>query len=163
MARVALVVRLERRRRRVVAASPDVRLFDAELRGRFGFVEALQRAVVSFIQTPAAPHRDPHLIELVERQPQRSNGAFENGRVRDIELEPFVAQRASGRARFLDTLLTEIDVGPTREAVVSIPCALTVTQQHELLQDGSPSGARAPHPSESVPAREVAARRSRVP
>src|SRR6185295_1723690 len=53
------VARVECWWRDIVAAPPDQDLLIAEARGSLGLVQALQRAVVAFIQPPGVLHRDP--------------------------------------------------------------------------------------------------------
>ena len=53
-ARMARVVRAQRRRRHVVAAPPDLHLRGAVLRDGLRLVEALQRAVVALVEAPVA-------------------------------------------------------------------------------------------------------------
>ncbi len=75
--------------RSIVAPPPDLDLLFSVLGRGLGLVETLQRAVVPLVEAPGAMHRDPHQVHLVERDPQRADGAFEDRRVGDIEREVF--------------------------------------------------------------------------
>src|SRR5690606_4908557 len=131
MARMPRIVRLERGRRHVVAAAPDLDLLRAVLRRRFGLVEALQRAVMALAQAPMALDGDPHQLHLVEDQPQRADRADEHGRQRDVEREARLAQRAARVAGFALALLREVDVRPAGEKILEVPVALAVAHQHQ--------------------------------
>src|SRR5690242_2213901 len=131
-ARIARVRELQRRRRNIVAAAPDEHLLIAELARHFGLVEALQRAVVPFIEAPAPVHRDPHQVHLVLHQPERADRALEHGGVRDVESETLLAQCGSRALRLRDAAIREIDVGPAGEAVLPVPGAFAVPKKNEL-------------------------------
>ena len=112
-----------------------LRLLHAVLRGRLGLVEALQRAVVALVQPPGVVHRDPHLVQLLEREPQRLDRALQHGGVGHVEDVARLAQRAAAGDGLLDALLAEIDVGPAREPVFLVPGAFAVPDENELLHD----------------------------
>jgi hypothetical protein len=76
---------LERRRRNVVAAPPDLHLRLAVPGGSLRLVEALKRSVVPLVQPPVLRDGQPHLIEDVERDPERADGTLQDGGVREIE------------------------------------------------------------------------------
>src|SRR5213078_4488359 len=76
----ALVGDFERGRLNVIAAPPDLDLLLAELLGRLGLVESLERAVMPFVEPPGARDRNPHQVHLIERDPERADGALEDGR-----------------------------------------------------------------------------------
>ena len=61
-----------------VAAAPDLHLLGAVDRRGLGLVEALEGAVVALVQPPGAFDRHPHLVHLVEHDPQRADGALEH-------------------------------------------------------------------------------------
>ena len=83
---MAIVVGLELRRWNIVTATPDVYLVIAVFRRGFGFVESLQRAIVTFVKAPVAHYGNPHEIHLVQDMPERANGTFQYGRVGDVEI-----------------------------------------------------------------------------
>ncbi len=132
--RVPLVRGFQLRRRNIVAAAPDVDLLVAVLGGGLGLVEALQGAVVAFVQAPVADHRYPHPVHFVEHQPQRANGAFEYRRERDVELIAHLAEQLAGVNRLPDSLFGEVDVFPAREQVLEVPVTLAVTTEYELAR-----------------------------
>ena len=72
----AFVVFLQKSRKNVVAAPPDQNLLVAVLRGGFGFVQPLQRAVMPLVQKPGFRFGNPHQIHLVQNDPERANRPF---------------------------------------------------------------------------------------
>ncbi len=95
----------------------------------FRLVEALQRTVVSFVQSPVANDRNPHLVHLVEDMPQSADGAFQYRRVGDVELVTHLGQQFAGSYSFLIALFGQVHVRPAREQVLEIPVALPVTAE----------------------------------
>jgi hypothetical protein len=51
------------------------------------FVEALKRTVGAFIEVPIANDGNPHQVHLVEDDPERADGALEDGCVGEVEFE----------------------------------------------------------------------------
>ena len=87
---------------------------------------------MALVEPPRPVDRDPHQVEIVERDPQRPDGPLQDGRVGDVE--PEVRLRAASRCGIVclcDASLGQVDVGPAGEPVLSVPCALTVAQQDE--------------------------------
>jgi hypothetical protein len=123
---VALVVRRHRRWRNVVAAAPDFDLILAVLRGRFRLVQPLERAVVTLVQAPVFRHRNPQLPHLVERDPERLDGADQDRRKGEVEREPRLFHQTARFSRFGAPFLGEIDVLPSGEPVLAVPLAFAV-------------------------------------
>src|SRR6185436_172117 len=90
-------------------------------------------AVVALVQAPVLRHRQPHLVELVERDPQRADCALQHRGKGEVEAVAAGLQRAARGARLLDALRRQVDVGPAGETVLSVPVGLAVTQQNELM------------------------------
>jgi hypothetical protein len=130
----------ERRRRDVVASPPDLHLLRAVALDGLCLVEPLQRPVVTLIQPPAALDGQPHLVELVERDPERADRALENRRERLVEGDAFVPEKSPGLPRFEQALRRQVDVDPSREKVLEIPGALPVPQQYQLSDAHMSSG-----------------------
>ena len=103
------------------------------LRGGVRLVQPLQRAVVPFVQPPMPVHRQPHLIDPVEYDPERANGALEHGGVRHVEEEAFLLQQLRRPCGLLAAGFGEIDVDPPSEPVFFVPRALAVSQQYHLM------------------------------
>ena len=143
-ARVARVVGVERRRRDVVAAAPDLHLRLAVARHGLGLVESLQRAVVAFVEPPAALHRDPHPVHGVEHDPEGADGALEHRGVGDVHRDAGGEQFAAGARGLRAALFREVDIGPAREQVIDVPDALAMTDEDEFADGhrGLPGGAR---------------------
>ena len=97
---MARIVGRKRRRRNIVAASPDQRLLLAVLGRGLRFVEALQRAVVALVQPPAFFDGNPQQVEFVAGDPAGANGALQDGGERDVEREPFGLEETPGLRRF---------------------------------------------------------------
>src|SRR5262245_40903386 len=129
------VVDRERRWRRAVAAPPDLDLLLTKFRRCFGLVQSLQRPVVALVQPPAFLDRNPHLIEYVQRDPQRAYRAFEHGRVSEVEKIAAFFEQAPRFCGLLPPLFGEINVGPARKTIFLIPRAETVAKQDDLVHD----------------------------
>src|SRR5262249_32529759 len=78
-------------------------------------------------------------VEGVVWDPERGNGALEYRRVRDVEYVAAFFQEPAGLRCFLAAAVREIDVGPAREPVLSVPGRFAVPQQNELMH-GTPEG-----------------------
>src|SRR5687768_10092810 len=78
-------------------------------------------------------HRDPHLVELLERDPERLDRSLEHGRVGHVELEALVAEQLTGCSCFGHTELAQRNIDPAREAVLEVPLTLAVSQEDELV------------------------------
>jgi hypothetical protein len=92
----ARVVGAQCRRLRAVAAAPDQHLRVTVLQRGLGLVQALQRAVVTFVQAPVADHRQPGAVEFVEAVPKRPDRALEHRGVGQVEVETRFAQQLPG-------------------------------------------------------------------
>ena len=66
----------ERIRGRRVGAAPDQNLSLAEFLRGFRFVEALQGAVMAFIEAPGVFDGNPHFVKLVQGDPERTHGTL---------------------------------------------------------------------------------------
>ena len=129
----ARIIQRERRRRGVVAAAPDQHLLVAVLLGRFGLVQALQRAVVALVQAPVLHRGQPQALHLIERQVQGADGAPQHAGAGQVELVTLGLQQAAGLARLLDAGGRQIDIGPAGEAVFQVPGGFTVADQNKLV------------------------------
>src|SRR6185503_433072 len=130
---MAWIGSLERRRRDVVAAPPDLDLRVAVLRRRLGLVQALQGAVVTLIETPASLDGNPQKVELVERNPAGAKGALQDRRVGNVEDVALGLQQLARGGRFLAAFVTQVDVGPPGEPVLFVPGAFAVPQEDYLV------------------------------
>ena len=137
MAGVARVVERQRRRRHVIRAAPDLHLPLAVLLGGLRLVQALQRAVVALVEPPGVDDRDPHLVELIQRDPERADGAFEDGCVGHVENVAALTQQLAALVRLDHALLREIDIGPAGIQVLFVPDALAVAEQNYLMHSSS--------------------------
>src|SRR5665213_1663723 len=81
---MTFVVTVERRRRNVVTAAPELYLRLAVLLHGLRLVETLQGTVAAFIEAPRTLDRHPHSVHLVEHNPKRADGALQHRRERDI-------------------------------------------------------------------------------
>ena len=73
-------------RRNVKRAPPDLHLGLSVLGGRLRLVQAGQAAVVALVEPPGAVHRDPHLVDGVQGQPQGADSPLQHGGVADVKL-----------------------------------------------------------------------------
>ena len=129
----ALVGFLERWWRNVIATAPDQNLLVAELRGGLGFVEALERSVVAFVETPVLFHGNPELIELGQDAPERVEGSFQDRDIGDIEGEALFFEKLACCLRFGAAFVAEFDIVPTCEAVFFVPSAFAVTDDDKFM------------------------------
>ena len=126
------VVGVEGRWGDVVGSAPDVDLSVAVLGGGFGFVEALECAVVALVEAPASLDGEPGGVEFVEDDPEGVDGALEDGGPGAVELDAGGGESSAGFAGFLDAVVAEVDVDPAGEAVLAVPVALSVAEEDEV-------------------------------
>ena len=129
---MARIVECQRRRRNVVAAAPDLHLRLAVLLDGLRLVESLQRAVVAFVEAPAALDRQPHEVHLVEHAPQRADRALEHRGEGDVGHQAGLLDLDARGARFDAALVGKIDVMPSGEEILDVPGALAVTNEDEF-------------------------------
>ena len=127
----ALVVDVERRRRRVVRAAPPHELLLAELGQRLRLVLALQRAVVPLVQPPRPAHRDPQPVGGVEGQFGGADRPPLQRRVHDAGQQVVLDEQLAAAPGLGLALGREVDVDPPGEEVLLVPVALPVAEQHE--------------------------------
>src|SRR5947207_1780214 len=96
--------------------------------GCFSLVESLQRSVVPFVQTPARRDGNPHQIEAVQCDPKSPDGALQYRGERDIEDVATIFEKPSGFDRLLPSFFRKVHVGPSGEAVLLVPGALSMSQ-----------------------------------
>ena len=82
-----------------------------------------------------AAHVDPLLRQFVLHDLHRLNRALESRRVDHIEHEARLEQQHARAPGLFPSLGGQVDVGPTREAVLQIPGALAMAQQNQLVHD----------------------------
>ena len=133
VAGIALVGFFEGWWRDVVAAAPDEDLLVAVFCGGFAFVQALESAVMAFVEAPVFFDGDPDKVEFLEDGPERVEGAFEDGGVGDVEREAFVFEEFTGGFGFGAAFIAEFDVGPAGESVFFIPGAFAVADENEFI------------------------------
>ena len=102
----------------------------------FRLVQALQGAIVAFVQAVVADHRNPHLVHIVQNGPQGTDGALEHGSVSHIELKACFLQQFASRAGFFAALIGEIHVFPAGETVFLVPNALAMADQYQFRAHG---------------------------
>src|SRR5207302_4603766 len=100
---------------------------------RLGLVQALERAVHALVEAPAVLHRNPHLVELVERDPESLDGPLEQRGVGDLETEARLLEQLPRLVRLGLAGGAERDVDPAGETVLLVPGALAMAQEHELV------------------------------
>mmetsp|Transcript_14999 Transcript_14999/g.31406 ORF Transcript_14999/g.31406 Transcript_14999/m.31406 type:complete len:318 (+) Transcript_14999:48-1001(+) len=147
LAGVELAVLLDRRRRHVEAAAPDLHLVGAVLLHCLLLVEAGQAPVHPLVQAPGLGDGHVELVRLLQRVVEGLDGALEDRGVADVELEALLLDERSCALRLPDALLGEVDVDPAGEAVVHVPLRLAVAREDEqgvrLLRHGWSLGSRA--------------------
>ena len=101
--------------------------------GRFGLVQPLEGAVMTFIQSPVADNRYPHRIHFVEHDPECPDRSFQYGSIGQIEFETGLSQYAAGCAGLSFAPFGQINVGPARKPILVIPDGLTVTHENYFM------------------------------
>jgi len=127
------VVQRQRRGRDVETAPPDLGLRLAMLRGGFGLVQALERSIVALVQPPRLGHRNPELIQDVERDSQRLDRPLQHRRVGHVKDIAAFREKATRFARFVAAAVGQVDVVPAGKPVLFVPGALAVTEQYDLI------------------------------
>ena len=130
------VVCSDGRRGNVVGATPEMGLLVAVPFGRRLLVETLQRAVVTLVQPPVTPHRQPRLAERGQRQVGRLHGPGQQRRVARVEPQAGGGERGPGSRCLPIALRRERDVVPAGEEVLLVPGALAVAEQYERAGHG---------------------------
>ena len=125
-----LVVRIDLRRRSGVGTAPQHELLVTVLLTDLSLVLALQSAVVTLVQTPAALDRNPQAIGLVQRHVGGIDGTTQHRGEDDVRKNVLLLEQATAILGFLDTLLGQRDVDPAGELISFIPCALSMTEQY---------------------------------
>ena len=131
---VAGVVQLEGRGRDVEGATPDEHLVLAVLLRCLLFVEALESAVVAFVEAPGADDGHVEGVHFFAEEVIGVAGATEDGGEGEIEGEAGGLERLAGGAGLGDALVGERDVGPAGEAVGLVPGALAVADEDDAVE-----------------------------
>ena len=86
---------------------------------------------MALVEPPVPVHRDPQPAHLLQRQVQGPDGPGQHGGVGHVHAEARLGEERSGRAGLLFPLSGQIHVPPAGEAVLEVPLALAVAEQHE--------------------------------
>ena len=121
----------------VVRPAPDEDLLLAVLVDGLLLVEALEGAVVTFVELPCLVGGDPHEVGLLEDVPQSADGALQERRVGNGGFEALGLDELTGLDDLLVALGTERDIDPSGELVFQIPCGLSVTDKDKGRLVGS--------------------------
>ena len=81
---------------------------------------------MAFIQTPGLAHRQPILIDGIQRNPEGVDRALKHAGVGQIELVTLRTQQFTCLLSLLAPLLGEVDIDPAGKTVFEIPLALAV-------------------------------------
>ena len=133
----ARIVFRQWRWRRVVGTTPDQHLLVAEFGGSFSLVEALQRAVVAFVEPPRVLYRNPHPVHFLEYGPQGLDRAAQHRGIGDVEGKAFLFQQLPRGDRLGQAFFGEADIGPAGEAVFLVPGRFAVAKQNDLVHGES--------------------------
>ena len=103
---------------------------------RVGLVQALQRAVVAFVEAPVLITGSQCRSISSSACPGGPDRALQHRGEGDVELVALGLQQAAGRLRLHHAGGREADVGPAGEAVLEVPGRFAVADQHELVYGG---------------------------
>src|SRR5690349_15289238 len=121
---MTLIAEIQSRRWDIVTAPPDLHLCFAELLGGLGLVQALQGAIVAFVELPGICDGDPLEVQFLQNSPERLNCTLKNRSVSNIKNIAALSQQFSRLMCLFPAQLSQTDVGPARETVFEIPGAL---------------------------------------
>src|SRR5260370_10161650 len=136
---MALVVGFQCGRPDVIAAPPDLHIVLAKALGRLPFVQTLQRAVVPFVEPPAAPDGYPGPVHLDQREVCGLDGAHQDRRVDDGWGKAGSLHQPSRLLGLGDPKLAQRHIVPAGEEVFEVPRTLPVPEEDEgsdLSSDG---------------------------
>lgn len=119
----------------IIAPTPHEHLFIAKLRGGLGFVEALERPIVTLVEAPVFFHRNPQLVEFREHSPECVEGPLQHRDIGNVEDEAIVFKDLSSSFRLGAASVTEFDVVPTRESVFFVPGAFAVADEDKFVHE----------------------------
>lgn len=88
-----------------------------------------------FVQPPSLLDRNPVQIHAVEHAIQRLDGPLQIGSIGLAERESLPAEQFPCLAGLGHSPLGQIDIGPSREPVLQIPLALSVTEQNNSFHN----------------------------
>src|SRR5690606_20800892 len=117
--------------------APDEHLFVAVLGGRLSLVQALERTVVTLVQTPAQPDGRMHGVHGIQSDPQRADGALQHRAIGQVEFKALFFEQFARLARLLATQFGKVDIGPAGETVFKVPLAFAVAHQDEFVHGKS--------------------------
>ena len=124
----ARVGRKQLLRRDVIASAPAQNHFLAEFRRSFRLVQALQGAVMAFIEAPGGMNGDPHAVHRFHGYPQRPYRPFENRGVREFELEPRFGHEDSRAPRLFPPVFGQVHIGPAGKLIRFVPHGFAVAE-----------------------------------
>mmetsp|Transcript_35264 Transcript_35264/g.59215 ORF Transcript_35264/g.59215 Transcript_35264/m.59215 type:complete len:217 (-) Transcript_35264:108-758(-) len=131
---MVLVALLQRRRRDVEAAPPNLHLIRTMLLHSLLLVQASQAAIEALVQAPVTVCWDVALIQACQHPPASVNGSLQNTRVCHIEGVTRFLQGFTSGISLLLALFTELHVHPTRKLVLHVPLGFSVSYKHQSVR-----------------------------
>jgi hypothetical protein len=104
-------------------------LLIAPFRGGFGFVQALEGAIVALIKTPGIVLREIVLAKFAKAEIHRAVRPFEDGGEGNVEVVALLFEKLTGGFGFVDAGFGEVDIRPAGEEVLQIPFGLAMAEQ----------------------------------
>lgn len=117
----------------IVASSPYQYLVLTMLLSSFGFVESLESTIMSLIKPPVFVMLNPIQIKLIWNSIPSFDSSLQDWGVACVEEEASLLKHLTGFNCFLFTVLWERYVMPARKTILHIPCRLTVSNEHDLM------------------------------
>jgi len=95
-------------------------------------VKALKSTIVTFVKSPMLLYWDIVLAELSYDSVVCHNSAGEDRGVSNIKLISSLLEQLASENSFLNTVLSQGHICPPSEAVLVVPCGLSVAHEHHL-------------------------------
>ena len=114
---MSLIIKVELRRRNVVAATPLEDLLFAMLGSSLSLVKTLESTIGSLVETPRLVMRDPEGAHFLANLIIGLDGTCQYGSVSKIEFKTVLLEKLTGLLSLLNTLWGKVNIVPASETV----------------------------------------------
>jgi len=133
---VSFVIESELGRRNVVASAPLQDFLLAVLLCSLSLVEALKGTIVPLVQSPGFVVGDEKGAHLLADSVVGLDSALQDRRMSQVELKTVLLEELTSSLGFFHTLSGEVDIMPACEAILEVPCGLSVADEDNLVECG---------------------------